>query len=245
MRTLISRPFVLLFLTTFFVLRVAADKPSTPCNYIELSGDQQSVFVMLAPEAERECLSQGEPRKSEAVLLRKKYGRSGLYRIDDPRNPLWTVEWYAYGVFLSQDGKYLVRQGPWASNENDEAVSFFSDGVLLRSYKVKEIVRSVPDLPHSVSHFQWVKNWKLNAANNTLEIETMENQQILFDITNGGILSDRQASNRSIENSKDEFGVKSFLYENMFFLLGGAVVILATFGTILIVVVRKFHSRKT
>lgn len=232
----VSRLSLLIFLATCFALKVSADSPATLCSYSEPTGDKQHVFVMLATKTDNECLSQGEARRSEVVLLREKYDRSGLYRINDPKNPLWTVEWYSFKVFLSPDGKYLVRQGPWASTENNEAASFFADGVLLKSYQVKDIVNSVKDLPHSVSHFHWARDWKMNSANNTFEIETLENQRIVFDLTNGQILSGSPTGN----TSKQE---QSFFSENLFLLIGGAVVFLVVLVALvatLIIVVRKF-----
>ena len=233
---------LLIFLATCCVLKVSADKPATLCSYSEPTGDKQHVFVMLAPIAENDCLSQGEVRKSEAVLLRKTYDRSGLHLINDPKNPLWTVDWYSFKVFLSQDGRYLVRQGPWASTENDEAASFFADGVLLKSYPVKDIVRSVADLPHSASHFQWAKDWNLNSANNTFVIETLEDQRIVFDLTNGQVLSGLSTGNTSKQNDTDEPKEKSFFAEKLFLLIGGAVIFLVALVATLIIVAKKFLS---
>jgi hypothetical protein len=44
--------------------------------------------------------------------LNAKYGRSGLYPIDDPTKPVWTCDWRAdweRNVFASDDGTFAVR----------------------------------------------------------------------------------------------------------------------------------------
>jgi hypothetical protein len=44
--------------------------------------------------------------------LKEKYGRSGLYPRDDPKNPVWTCEWKAErerNVFASDDGIFAVH----------------------------------------------------------------------------------------------------------------------------------------
>lgn len=59
------------------------------------------VLVMLHP---------GDfPRSKE---LKEKYGRSGLYPANDPKNPVWLCEWSAerdWMVSVSDDGVYAVR----------------------------------------------------------------------------------------------------------------------------------------
>jgi len=85
------------------------------------------------------------------------YIQSGLYRNDGSRTPLWTVEWCS-GVLLPSDGVHLVRAGPWAAWYGEEAFTFFSRGRLLRSYAVRDLVDWPWLLPHTVSHFSWLRS---------------------------------------------------------------------------------------
>ncbi len=174
--------------TFILAATVNADSVATKCSYSIRLEQSNLVFVMIADQPSNECLSQGKERAAAANLLRKTYGASGLYREGDS-TPLWTVDWYSYRVFVSSDGKYLVRTGPWASAMSDEAFSFFSDGNLLKRYTVNEIIRYQSALPQSVSHFQWEKNLSLVDDNRTFEVTTLEDGSLTFSIENGELLS--------------------------------------------------------
>ena len=143
---------------------------------------------MLALNNYNECLSQGKEKLEVAQSLRAKYPASGLYPENSPIAQ-WTVDWYSYEVFISANGEYLVRTGPWATDGSSEALSFFNKGKLLKSYKVDDLVRYVSALPHSVSHFQWEQSLKVDNDKNTLEAITLENGQFMFDLKTGEVLS--------------------------------------------------------
>jgi hypothetical protein len=147
------------------------------------------LFVMLAPDPKIECLSQGDESKRTAEALRKKYGASGLYSGLDP---VWTVDWFSYKVYLSKNGKYLVRMGPWASSGSNEAFSFFADGKLVKTYKVEDIVRDVAALPHTVSHFEWEKNTGLDDAAGAFNASTLDGGDFVFDLATGEIRDGRK-----------------------------------------------------
>ena len=166
---------------------IFADKPATPCSYTVPS--DAGLFVMLAPDPKIECLSQGDEPKGAAKALRTKYGASGLYSGSDP---VWTVDWFSYKVYLSKNGRYLVRMGPWASSPSNEAFSFFADGKLLKTYKVEDIVRDVAALPHTVSHFEWEKNTGLDDAAGTFNASTLEGGDFIFDLATGEIREGRK-----------------------------------------------------
>lgn len=180
-------PLGLIVLVLFPPGAIFADSPATPCSYTVAS--DAGLFVMLAPDVKSECLSQGEEPKRTAKALREKYGASGLYSGPDP---VWTVDWFSYKVYLSKNGKYLVRMGPWASSGSNEAFSFFADGKLLKTYKVEDIVRDVAGLPHSVSHFEWKKNTGLDDAAGTFRASTLEGGDFIFDLATGEIREGRK-----------------------------------------------------
>ena len=44
--------------------------------------------------------------------LRKKYGKSGLYPVGDPKSPVWTCDWnadYERNVVVTEDGEWVAR----------------------------------------------------------------------------------------------------------------------------------------
>ncbi len=159
---------------------------------------------MIAPDETVECISQGDQDKIESKKIREQFPMSGLYNAGSTK-PLWTVNWYSYKVYLSSDGKHLVKKGSWASQKTDEAYSFFNEGKLLKTYKVNDLVTYVSSLPHSVSHFEWEKETKLNDKENILEVTTLEGGKFSFNLENGEIISQQKPIIPSFENSNSVF----------------------------------------
>ena len=119
------------------------------------------------------------------------------YRIDasDDRERLWTVSgWYSFTTFLSDDGRHLVRMGPWASlpPEEELAVAFYRDGTEYRRHTVADLVDDIDLVERSVSHYIWQgrdKDFPRLAENNRFQILTVENRIVTFDLDSGEILS--------------------------------------------------------
>jgi hypothetical protein len=78
-----------------------------------------------------------------------------LYRNDGSTAPLWPVYWYSFEVYPSSDGRHVVQMGPWASDVEEMAVSFYRDGEELKAYRIKDLVHDESKLEHTVSHFSW------------------------------------------------------------------------------------------
>lgn len=147
---------------------------------------------MIAPiDKNLDGIAYGEDGKKQAKLIRAKYRKSGMYSNDGSTKPLWTVDWYSHVVLVASDGIHLVRTGPWASKGSDEAFTLFSNGKLIRSYKISDLVKSIEDLPHSVSHFMWddEDSWKLDDGKQTLSVSTLNKEHYVFDYRTGKQLS--------------------------------------------------------
>jgi hypothetical protein len=167
-----------------------ADKPVPPRSHKQESPDKAFVFVMLSPSTvERDAGHWIEPLASEIREIRRRYTQSGLYRNDGSTDPLWTVDWYAHSVDVASDGIHLVRHGPWPMSLDDEAVSFFANGQLIRSYKIKELVNLPFLLPHSVSHFEWVDSEGFDDRELKYSVTTKDGNRFLFDVQTGEIIS--------------------------------------------------------
>ena len=114
---------VLLFATAFFFTpqKVWCDTVAPPCSYQRYSEDSKYFFIMLAPDDKREveCRGYSEEAKAEARKIRSKFSVSGLYSNKSPSKPLWKVNWYSYEVYVANNGKHLIRIGPWASSASD------------------------------------------------------------------------------------------------------------------------------
>jgi hypothetical protein len=183
-----------------------ADKPGPPTTYKQLSADGRFVFVMLSPDSvETELLRWNEQFGNQIKAIRTVYSRSGLYKNDGSKEPLWTVDWHRTGVAVPADGTHLVRFGNWPHARRaremppdkealkQEAVSFFARGKLLRSYTIGELVDRPEQLPRSVSHFRWLKSSAIDDGRQQFEAVTHDGNRILFDLKTGNIVTKARA----------------------------------------------------
>jgi hypothetical protein len=172
--------FILLILLIGSPSKLPADTPALPFDYKQATANDEYVFVMLAP---------AEEGNIQDPTIRNRYPVSGLYRNNGFSIPEWTVDWYAFQVFVSSDGRHLVRMGPWPTHPEEFALAFYDRGKDIQSYKISELVKDFSKLPHSVSHFQWSKQIDFNDQAGTLTIVTFDDQEYLFDVRSGTILS--------------------------------------------------------
>jgi hypothetical protein len=201
-----KKPFSILPLILLASINVYADSEIVFQPYSLETADKKYIFVMLGNIG-----PQGD-------LLRQsgKYPLSGLYLNDGSRTPLWTVDWPGF-VILPADGIHLVRRGPWPRHEegyNDEALSFFAKGKLLKRYSVRDLVDFPWLLPRSVSHYAWEQVLPANSpfdkvtfrlldgsesyeenqgvvidnGAGTLKLATLNGEEYVFDLKSGGIL---------------------------------------------------------
>jgi hypothetical protein len=150
---------------------------------------------MIAPgTVEVDVRRWNEETADEIREIRRVYTRSGMYRNDGSTEPLWTVDWYAHGVQLTPDGMHLIRPGPWAWLRDDkpdldvEAVSFFANGRLLRTYRVGELVDDSGRVERSVSHYRWEKEERVSGEFEYM-ITTIDGNRFVFDVRTGEITS--------------------------------------------------------
>jgi hypothetical protein len=180
---------VLLGILTLMLLALPstafADSPAPPRDYSVVTESGEFVFVMLAREELSVYNQVGFIRRDEE--LRQIYPKSGLYRNDGSSTPLWTVDWYSFSVEVSSDGRHLAKYGPWAQGYGELALAFYEDGKEIASYRVDQLVTIpfYPFLPHSKSHYEWLKTSENDDKQGTLEIETMSGDRYTFNIASG------------------------------------------------------------
>jgi hypothetical protein len=192
---------------------VRADKQSPPQSYKEIAPGEKFVFVMLTPDPETDGVwKRGETIDKEIMEIRRAYPQSGMYRNDGSREPLWTVDWYA-GVTLASDGVHVIRHGPWAQlireyyshpkrpDLNQEALSFFANGQLLRSYQIKDLVNDPTRLQRTSLHFWWTKEGRLDSHRMEYSLVTMDDNRFVFDVRTGSIVSDSRMALRILYGS--------------------------------------------
>lgn len=170
---------------------VLADSPAPPVDYTKTSPNGEYIFVMLAREDDTSAYNQTHQivKKEE---IRSKYPQSGLYRNDGSSAPLWTVDWYSFGVFVFSDGVHLVKLGPWAlsNNYSELALAFYRSGEETKRYSVSALVAHPSSLPQSVSHYMWARSSSFDDhPTNRLHVETYNGERYIFDVTSGQIIS--------------------------------------------------------
>lgn len=167
-----------------------ADSPAPPRSYKVVAPRAKYVFVMIAPgTVEDDTRRWNEETAAGIRQIRRTYTRSGLYRDDGTTVPLWTVDWYAHGVEVASDGVHLIRHGPWASSTDDEAISFFANGKLLRTYLIRELVDNPVMLKRTVSHFFWREEARFDDARLEYALTTKDGNRFVFDVHTGKIVS--------------------------------------------------------
>ena len=97
-------------------------------------------------------------------------------------------------VYLSDDGRYLVRPGGWAGSFREPAVTFYKDGIVIREVTIRELVKDESSVIETVSHFFWRRGTTFYPSKNYYEIETSERARYLFDITTGEALGVERAT---------------------------------------------------
>lgn len=189
----------LLVTLLFFITppEAAADRERAPEDYQIVSGNGEYVFVML----EQENFVEGQD-----AAIRKIYSRSGLYKNDGSSTPLWTIDWYSHKdeVYVSSDGKHVVRMGPWPRLGNERhpepggpslkqlAVAFHENGKLLKEYTIDDLVDDTKKLSTSISHFEWKKDVELDEGLGRFTVTTLEGKRFVFDIGAGEIVERSQ-----------------------------------------------------
>jgi len=100
---------ILLFGIALFTAR--ADSPATPFAFVT-SAPEGLFFLSMVPPLSKE--------PDWHIILRKPYAALFEPQDDGSFKELWRIEsFYAFQVFLTWDGRYMVALGPW--NMGDKA----------------------------------------------------------------------------------------------------------------------------
>jgi hypothetical protein len=141
--------YILLLITVLCIAAqdLYADSPRTPFSYVVTAGEGKVYFRMFP-----------RPRPGN-----HSDGFGVAYRVRDNGSDevLWRTQgWYSTEVFLSDDGYFLVAIGPWNGGtqprKEDLALSFYSDGKLIKQYSTADLVKDGSKVRRSLSHYTWL-----------------------------------------------------------------------------------------
>jgi hypothetical protein len=179
-------------LLLFFASTVKADSPVPLNDFSKISKNGKYIFVLIANGDDPSNYNpMGQVWKKDE-LLRQKYPVSGLYLNDGSTTPLWTVDWNTddYSLEVSSDGRHVVRVGPWPfqGQYQEDALSFYEDGQLIKKYLVQDLVALPGFLPKTVSHYMWLNEKVLDDDQGLLSIETKNGEKYTFELASGKIV---------------------------------------------------------
>ena len=199
--------FALPFFCLMAISSLNADSPAPPVPLVFTSDRGSDVaFTMMPPKYGKDYKIE-----KEAFGVAYKVGEDGsfkeLYR---------TKGWYSFEVFVSRDGRNLVRMGPWSvgsePSKDDLAIAFYKDGKLLKQYSTEELVKDESKVIASVSHYFWqapspvdddvtdAERLKLRLHldyTNTFNLHTIDGWTYTFDVTTGKIKSTKKTKAQS------------------------------------------------
>ncbi len=164
-----------------------ADSPAPPRPVFTASESGRFLFKMI-PEEWRH--PDGNCTKSA-----NDFGVAYKVGVNGELTELWKVSgWFAFRVFLSDDGEHLVRVGPWnfghEPEKGDLAVAFYKHGKLLKEYSTADLVEDKSAALTTVTHYVWLARTDYAVMldpNNAFHIRTIDNIEYEFDITTGDI----------------------------------------------------------
>lgn len=179
---------IIFILLIFAFVKVQADSPARPTPRITASSVGNTYFSMIPERYHYE--------DTDRIQDSPAFGRA--YKLDEfgETIELWEVTgWYAFEVYVSNNGRYLVRIGNWAQgrepSEKDLAVSFYDNGKELKKYSTKDLVKNPKKVQTSTSHYVWRENSyeypKLDWQDQ-FHLKTIDGYLYTFNIKNGQIV---------------------------------------------------------
>lgn len=150
---------------------------------------------------------------NSVAKVQKPFGIAYALQPDGSFRELWRTEgWYTFEAFISEDGRYLVRMGPWNAGHKPAsdhlAVAFYDNGRLLEEYSTADLVQDPASVRASVSHYTWLRrdrpgNWDPSAPpvdeagpyltyRNRFILTTSDNIRYTFDVQTGRILETKK-----------------------------------------------------
>lgn len=137
---------------------------------------------------------------------------------------LWRAEgWHDFRSWVSDDGRHLVRLGPWprgAGPEADDlAVAFVDRGRLVRQWSTRDLVRDDSRVPRSVSHYRFLHpelepGFTRFKAGTAFQLTTVDGLRYTFDVASGRVLETEPLTpGPSNAQSESELGASLLLQE--------------------------------
>ncbi len=178
--------------------------PSTPSTLATSPASPISIDSEVAPYPFVAATRHGRAYFKMLPDAKSKYDRdkgSGtVYQVkaEGPDEALWSVNgWYAYDVFLANDGEHVIRMGNWPQGQEPEqadlAVAFYRKDQLLASYSTADVILDRSKVRPSVSHYQFYdERPTFDGRGMQLTLISVDRVEWIFDVTTGKVVSRKQ-----------------------------------------------------
>ena len=200
--------FLLPLFGVLIVTNVFAAPLPEPLSYAKPCPGNQFVIVVFGSLESEAKLKPGDNKK-QAESVRAKYPVPGMYLAGDDAKLVYALDGYAPdgNIYLTADGRHVIRvEGDWwkttaypagkrLSAETEQlqldapAISFFQDGVLLKSYPLKALITDPLLLPNSPDHILWASGATLQENSGRFLLDMQDRNRNSFDYRTGELLS--------------------------------------------------------
>jgi hypothetical protein len=188
---------------------VWAVKPAPPRSYVKPVG-QEFLFVMRT--ADEDLTRFNEEAAAPQREIHKKYKASGLYRVDNASNPLWTIDWFAWpeDLMVLEDGVHLVwfksgylrlisgTPSPVARADLLQAtgVEVYANGESVWKRRVEELV----PYPRLLTRDGWYRSIVPNTGAGTIVVATGDGCTTTLGLRTGEILLQTRPAESWLQN---------------------------------------------
>ena len=166
---------ILILITTSLHSRVLHVRDSY--SHSIKSEDNKFILVLLASKTKNEELKDTSLTHQKTVShLRTTYQTSGLYRTDDPKKPLWTIDNTLHTNIIL---RWVSSNGESVVGSNYDGFYFFNKGKLIKK-------QTVPDRYTGIRQFLPIRvDCNFNDSKGLLEFKTNLGEYYSFSILTG------------------------------------------------------------
>ncbi len=172
---------IIFFLMSVFNLW--ADEELTPYPYVTASAGGRYYFKMIP--------TKGYGYKGKGILY--SVSSKGSDKIK------WKINgWYAFRVYISYDGTYLIRFGNWPRGRGPShkhlGIAFYKNAKLIKIYSTKDLIKDSSAIEQSISHYKYLDKVLgfESIYSHRFKLRTTDKIEYTFDVTNGKIVSQKK-----------------------------------------------------
>jgi len=156
-------------------------------TFISFGDQPRNTREAFSPTKEYVLKYERSTDSTEKWILRKAKSGELIYELD--AEYIWS-----HTLLISDNGRFVAIVDDYSMATPANAlpvISFYTDGVLIQSHTLGELLENLGNVSHSVSHFRWVHMYEPepNLTSKSLTVKTYEGTQYEFNLEDGSIRS--------------------------------------------------------